>query len=1417
MSHYCCRQSDFLVGHVHIILLAILTHIATASGEASQVSVRRASSMVRREVSDFRAALHVPGLAVPHSQPSAGAESGDHKIHGGSRRSHAPRTIGVLLGSEGRSEYITAARNPFTTEIDPKMGMCRKTPAQECVAFRGGDWCDFLSSLSVDSCDAFCKQNGMVCLSSWVSDASDACTHGKEQPCNYKSASLVCRCVESALVEHFYKSKFEMEARERAYATQEKWEFILTPVGHLLGVLKGPQTSSGNTEIHVFSQESNYMRPIFQTPIGLPRTHEASFSFHLLRGSGDLAAIQSGPSTTSSKTEITILSGISNFGCISATYTTVIPLQIASTRFVFTPKTAATAVDDLLVMTMTSDEAMEIKAASAERQWTQWQFTTSTTLSSEEDSEWSFAFDSTGTFVGIRRGPTTASGMTEVYFFDPSQKFKMRRIRGQATALPITDRSWHFLLDPADDSIMAIQDSFAAKTERAVLNVLKKEAAYSVVSVNRSIGVPVLEELTKWTYLVSGNGDLIGVKRGPETESGKTEVHIASRESKFQTITDRWETALPLTTDNWTFLFTSSEDLMAIHMGGSASGKTEVSILDKKTNYGTFIIEASRTPLGSTTEGWTFLVGRGDVLMAFDTGVEKPTASGKVEIHAFAKKTSYTKRIMVLVTGFEANNGTVSFGLTERMDMLAIRGGPTTDSGMTEMSMFKLDTRYRKAETQTTSLPLTGDSWTFLRSVNDSIVAIEDGSTSHSGAAEVHELDPVDWSRIWESYAPALRAKEEPERFLWGFCLLPSGNILAIKKGPKTLSHKTEVFEFSNASGYTKIVYRGPTMLPITDHSWDFLANSEGHLLAVHRDGMKGVVVKSLRGDVLGGMKDAAAPQVGTVTTSSNDAGDTADASSTGVVMRRFNEVLFETSIKLAPSGVWRFTLVEKDDLLAIRLDSVRRSGRCELTRFTRASQYKTALPSIMTPLPSVDGDSGGYAFVYSRELRALLAVSWSNSQKVGAPPAGSSRGIHDVGRSESEADIFDPASMRSTASIGVSDAIGSGGNLDVGSDASGKQSGNAVKGPAKTKVHVLLASDQFKQVDNVVETPWAGVDVSWSFLLDPRGVMAVRTKPPFDDEELPSGGMECQDECMSLERITWKVRCGWLLCGACEKCSGKSKEIEATSNPEDLSISGRCHPKVCKSEAPWKVLCKNPLCTGCTDCFSTESIGITCIEYATFKGTGTRVEPKPHTVRMVKRGRTWYRDNQQVNILEDGKYRTRMANGSRLSGSVQANGFIHWELGATTFTSVPVVSNCPEVANASFANAAAFIEVGDAAVGDEVAWEDFSAELEGDAADGHSSHHGGEGVRKDVPLGETPDFEHGDEDEDKDDPKIAASLPEASDALVALRERMAAVVKSLRTEEERGHCDHVVVQILGASSGFQHIVARLNTSIPAT
>jgi hypothetical protein len=131
-----------------------------------------------------------------------------------------------------------------------------------------------------------------------------------------------------------------------------------------------------------------------------------------------------------------------------------------------------------------------------------------------------------------------------------------------------------------------------------------------------------------WNFGVLPNGDLVGIKKSG-TGSGKTEVHILSAASNYQSFRLQTGTALHETDNNFAFDVLPNGDLVAIKKSGTGSGKTEVHILSAASNYQSFRLQTG-TALHETDNNFAFSVlPNGDLVAIKKSG----TGSGKTEVH----------------------------------------------------------------------------------------------------------------------------------------------------------------------------------------------------------------------------------------------------------------------------------------------------------------------------------------------------------------------------------------------------------------------------------------------------------------------------------------------------------------------------------------------------------------------------------------------------------------------------------------------------------------------------------------------------------------------------------------------------------------------------------------------------------------
>merc|ERR1719355_516202 len=187
-----------------------------------------------------------------------------------------------------------------------------------------------------------------------------------------------------------------------------------------------------------------------------------------------------------------------------------------------------------------------------------------------------------------------------------------------------------------------------------------------------------------WDFVGLPNSDLMAIKRGPTTGTKKTEVHTLGKSSNYKNWVLQTGTGLHLTdgsqsgSPEWDFAAMPNGDLMSIKMGPTTgSKKTEVHILSKSSNYKKFVLHAATGLELTTHKQWDFAAAPIGDLMCIKKG---PTGSGKTEVHILSKSSNYATFNLHAATGLELTDGATEWGFATMPngDLMCIKMGPTT-------------------------------------------------------------------------------------------------------------------------------------------------------------------------------------------------------------------------------------------------------------------------------------------------------------------------------------------------------------------------------------------------------------------------------------------------------------------------------------------------------------------------------------------------------------------------------------------------------------------------------------------------------------------------------------------------------------------------------------------------------------------
>ncbi|AGL16219.1 GDSL-type esterase/lipase family protein [Actinoplanes sp. N902-109] len=194
------------------------------------------------------------------------------------------------------------------------------------------------------------------------------------------------------------------------------------------------------------------------------------------------------------------------------------------------------------------------------------------------------------------------------------------------------------------------------------------------------------------TWQLMPNEDLAYIKTR-NTASGHVEVHIASRASGYTDIALSSTSAFRNENDGvWQLM--PNEDLVYIKTRNTGSGRTEVHIASRASGYQSFVLQTA-TAFRSETDGSWQLLPNGDLAYI----KTRNTGTGRVEVHIVSRASAYQDFIQQTGTVFlPEDNG--SWQLLPNEDLAYIKTRDT-GSGRTEVHIASRASGYQAFSLQT--------------------------------------------------------------------------------------------------------------------------------------------------------------------------------------------------------------------------------------------------------------------------------------------------------------------------------------------------------------------------------------------------------------------------------------------------------------------------------------------------------------------------------------------------------------------------------------------------------------------------------------------------------------------------------------------------------------------------------------------
>jgi RHS repeat-associated protein len=277
----------------------------------------------------------------------------------------------------------------------------------------------------------------------------------------------------------------------------------------------------------------------------------------------------------------------------------------------------------------------------------------------------------------IKRGQT-ASGKTEVSVLNGADNFQTF-LAQTATVFGATDADdiWSFAVgdynsDGTPDIYLIKKASTGTgKTEVHVLNGANNFQSYllQIGSVLGPTGADSTWVFALGHYNLDGKPDLYAIKRAQNT-SGKTEVSVLNGADNFQTLLTQTATILGTTGNHNLWAFEVGDhngdgrgDIYAIQKALTASGKTDLYVLDAAANYQSYALTTA-TPLGITGNDttWSFAVGdhNGDGRADLGGIKRQNTGTAKTEAHIMNAAGNYQSWLVQIGTALGYSATTVN-------------------------------------------------------------------------------------------------------------------------------------------------------------------------------------------------------------------------------------------------------------------------------------------------------------------------------------------------------------------------------------------------------------------------------------------------------------------------------------------------------------------------------------------------------------------------------------------------------------------------------------------------------------------------------------------------------------------------------------------------------------------------------------
>jgi hypothetical protein len=216
----------------------------------------------------------------------------------------------------------------------------------------------------------------------------------------------------------------------------------------------------------------------------------------------------------------------------------------------------------------------------------------------QSDNTYAFAMGPNGDLFAIKKS-NTGTKLTEVHIITAGSGYQRFGLQ-TGTALAETDSSYDFVV--ADNADVIAIKKWGTGTGKTEIHVLTAASKYKSFGLQTGTALGPTDD--GYVFGIGPNRDIYAIKRAGVNS---TEVHILNAARNYQSFGLQTGTVLHKTDQSFSFLIAPNGDVLAIKRSGTGTKKTEVHVLTRASSYQSFGLQTG-TALHEVGSNFAFAI-----------------------------------------------------------------------------------------------------------------------------------------------------------------------------------------------------------------------------------------------------------------------------------------------------------------------------------------------------------------------------------------------------------------------------------------------------------------------------------------------------------------------------------------------------------------------------------------------------------------------------------------------------------------------------------------------------------------------------------------------------------------------------------------------------------------------------------------